>query len=103
MQSQCIEMTEDEFDDRFKLRPNHLNDHASWCVGDSGGCLFETFGVELDFVRSQDTRTVWTLIESESETLLVNGFWTVNRLGYLLSSDPWPEEAEIVIRLRRIS
>ena len=41
---------EDAFIERFRPRPNHLDPNASYDFGD-GGCLFETYGPELDFVR----------------------------------------------------
>ena len=47
-----IELTEDEFDAAYTLVPNHINPAAGWAVGDDGrGCLFETYGDELAFVR----------------------------------------------------
>lgn len=58
-----IELTEDEFDAKYPLRVNHLNPHASWAFGDSRGCVFETYGEELNFVRCQDPATVWTLVD----------------------------------------
>lgn len=48
-----IEMSEDEFDAQYPLMPNHLNPHASWAYGEHRGCLFETYGQELAFVRQQ--------------------------------------------------
>ncbi len=37
-----IILTEDEFDRRYELLPNHLNPNASWATGIGPGCLFET-------------------------------------------------------------
>ena len=63
--STLINITEDEFDATYSLLPNHLNPNASWATGDGPGCLFETYGDELDFVRRQDPRTVWTLLDGD--------------------------------------
>ena len=42
-------ISEDEFVSRYPLRPNHLDPDACWSYGDGDdGCLFETFGEELD-------------------------------------------------------
>lgn len=41
-----LELTEDQFDDRFPLRPNHLDTHDGWTFGDGPGCLFAPHGDE---------------------------------------------------------
>jgi len=95
-----IEITEDEFDTGYPLRTNHLNPHASWAFGEAGGCLFETFGEELDFVRCQDPATVWTLVDGEDgDQYLLSGIHFVNRLGYLVSLTAVPEGVEIQVRI----
>lgn len=95
-----IELTEDEFDDRFKLVPNHLNPNASWSYGDGPGCLFETYGEELAFVRQQDPLTVWTLVDGDDgDMYVVSGFHFVNRIGYLISTVPVPNTLTIQVHV----
>ena len=95
-----IEITEDEFDSRFPVVTNHLNPNASWCLEKEGGCLFETYGEELEFVRQQDPSTVWTLLDGDdSDQYLVSGFHFVNRIGYLISTVPVPEGADIQVHI----
>lgn len=87
MNATLIELTEDEFDDRFKLVPNHINRNATWAFGDGPGCLFETYGDEFAFVRQQDPLTVWTLVDGDDGDMYVlNGLHLVNRIGYLIST-----------------
>jgi hypothetical protein len=89
MTSTLIELTEDEFDARYPLVPNHINPTAGWVVGEGRGCLFETYGKEFDYVRRFDPNRVWTLIDGDDgEMYVVNGLHLVNRVGYLLSRDP---------------
>ncbi|HMP04538.1 MAG TPA: hypothetical protein PKC45_18780 [Gemmatales bacterium] len=89
MNATLLELTEDEFDDSFKLVPNHLNPNASWSYGDGPGCLFETYGEELALVRQQDPATVWTLVDGDDgDMYVVSGFHFVNRIGYLISTVP---------------
>jgi hypothetical protein len=84
-------ITEDEFDATYSLRPNHLNPNASWTIGDGPGCLFETYGEELAFVRRQDPRTIWTLLDGEGgDQFVASGYHLVNRIGYLISTTPVP-------------
>ena len=87
-----INMTEDEFDATYVLRQNHLNPNASWAIGEGTGCLFETYGEELQFVRLQDPQTIWTVLDGEDGNLcVVSGYHFVNRVGYLISTEPVPE------------
>lgn len=87
----AITITEDEFDATYSLIPNHLNPNASWGSGDGTGCLFETYGEELAFVRSQNPSNIWTLLDGDDGNLyLASGYHFVNRIGYLISTTPVP-------------
>jgi hypothetical protein len=100
MTTNVIEMTEDEFDAAYPLRPNHLNPNASWGFADGAGCLFETYGEELDFVRRQDPRTVWTILDGDDGGLYVaSGYHFVNRIGYLISTIPIPDDLFIQVHI----
>jgi hypothetical protein len=94
-------MTEDEFDATYPLVPNHFDPDASWTFGDGPGHLFETFGEELAFVRSQDPRAIWTLVDGDDDDsqYVVSGFRLVNRIGYLISSVPFPERSDIEVHI----
>jgi hypothetical protein len=93
-------MTEDEFDAAYPLITNHLNPNASWAFGHRVGCLFETDGEELDFVRSRDRRTIWTLVDGDDgNQYVLSGYHLVNRIGYLISTVPFPEDAHIEIAI----
>ncbi len=94
------ELTEDEFDALYPLIPNHLNPSASWTLGEGRGCLFETYGDELAFVRQQDARTIWTLFDGEDGDLyLGSGYHLVNRIGYLISTVPAPRGVTIQVHI----
>lgn len=100
MSETFIEMTEDEFDDRFTLIPNHLNPSASWGYDDNQGCLFETYGEEVAFVKQQDMQRVWTLVDGDDGDLyVISGYHYVNRIGYLISRDPIPENVTIQVHI----
>jgi len=95
-----IEMSEDEFDDQYPLLTNHLNPLATWAFGNGPGCLFETYGEELEFVRQQDPCTIWTLVDGDhGDQYVVSGFHFVNRIGYLVSTVPVPEGVDIEVRI----
>ncbi len=100
MTNNVIQMTEDEFDATYPLLTNHLNPHASWGFSGEGGCLFETYGEELDFVRSQPPETVWTLVDGDDgDQYVISGYHLVNRIGYLVSAVPVPAGIDIPVNL----
>jgi hypothetical protein len=100
MTHDLIELTEDQFDALYPLKTNHLNQHATWAFSDAGGCLFETFGEELDFMRKQRPSTVWTLVDGEDgDMYLQSGMHFVNRVGYLISLAAVPEGVDIQVHI----
>jgi hypothetical protein len=51
---------------------------------------FETYGEELDFVRAQDPRCIWTLVDGDDGNLyIVDGYHLVNRLNYFITEVPF--------------
>ena len=88
-------LTDDQFDERFKPQDNHIVgvDNASY-----NGWMYETYGVELDYVlsiansgRDADKRRVWTVIENDDgELIITDGYHLVNRIGYIITKVPCP-------------
>jgi hypothetical protein len=79
---------EDAFIERFRPIVNHINPNASFDFG-YGGCIFETYGEEYEFVRAQNPRRIWTLIEADGVLYAESGVHFVNRLGYFVSETPF--------------
>jgi hypothetical protein len=51
---------------------------------------FETYGEDLEYVKKQDPRCVWTLVDGDDGNLyIVDGFHYVNRINYLVTSVPF--------------
>lgn len=84
-----MQISEDQFDEDFRPVQNPHNKDAGW-----NGCLFETHGVEFNFVKNQPKEKVWTLL---SNNTLVSGLHFVDRVGYLVTETPWTEETEVII------
>jgi hypothetical protein len=100
MTTTLVQLTEDEFDEKYTLLPNHLNPTATWEYGGDHGCLFETYGEELQFVRSQDPATIWTVVDGDDGDLyVVSGYHFVNRAGYLISTTPVPDDLDIEVHI----
>jgi hypothetical protein len=105
-------LTEDEFLNKFTRQKNHIDTNAGF-----DGCLFETYGKELDYVfEMSKLNRVVTIIEGEdedqeityttqsgeeiTETITVSifhyasGFHYVNRHGYFVLDKPYEYEFE---------
>ena len=57
--------------------------------------MFETFGVELGYVlATADLKPnhVWTLVEGDGGTYVVNGYHLVNRIGYFVTQVPYDDK-----------
>ena len=90
MEKQLTQLTEIEFDEKFELQTNHLDDNASF-----DGKMFETYGEELEYVKqmAKENRVV-TILEGDCETdefgdehpcmYYASGMHFVNRIGYLI-------------------
>lgn len=92
---ECIEITEDQFYYQYKPIKNPLDDNASY-----EGCMFETYGLELNLVLSALERTplkIWTISDCDGELIISSGFSFVNRMGYLITENPRPEDKHITV------
>jgi hypothetical protein len=74
---------------KFVPKKNHLNNKSSW-----DGCMYETYGDELEFVLTQPDTHVWTFLQADDKHYVVSGYHLVNRLGYFVTEKPWVEEAQ---------
>jgi len=80
-----------EWEEKYKPITNHLDDNASL-----GGVMFETYGEELEFVRAQTNKNIWTYQDGDEGSLIItSGFRLIDRIGYVITEVPW-EEYEVV-------
>ena len=53
---------------------------------------FETYGEDLDFVKSQNPNHVWTLMDDDyGKLVVVAGYHFVNRVHYIITLKPWKD------------
>lgn len=57
--------------------------------------IFETFGMEANFVSLRNIRNIWTLISDGTETILIPGYHISKRMGYILTKEKWNKEDEL--------
>jgi len=94
-----VEMTFNDWLDKFKPINNHLDDNASFQDEDGVGVMFETYGEEVEFVKSQDILTIWTYVDEDDESVVLDGFKLCNRIGYFITEVPREEDTRYVIDL----
>lgn len=84
-------ITEYEFD-LYEPIDNHFQE---------GTQLFETYGKELDFVLSHDSKYIWTQVDGDDGVYIVNGYHLVNRIGYYITRRPHPENKHLELCVMR--
>lgn len=92
-----VTLTEDEFYERFNPIKNHFYENPEDCSFD--GCMFETYGKELDHINWSRTDEVnksriWTILDCEGKLYITSGYHYVNRFGYLITEESVPEGIE---------
>lgn len=72
------------FERDIPLVKNHLDSNAAY-----DGCMFETYGKELEFVKTMVAQNrVLTITDCDGQSIIGPGFHFVNRLGYLITKNP---------------
>lgn len=82
----------DAWETAFKPVQNHISDDRGW-----NGLMFETYGDDLQFVVAQPQNKVWTWVDSDEGTVILNGYHLVNRIGYFVTEKPWSVEQAIQV------
>lgn len=78
--------------EKFRPVKNHLEPNAPF-----GGLMFETLGEELSYVRSQESKKIWTMVDADEGLYILNGYHLVNRLGYFISEVPMTENDSLEV------
>lgn len=61
--------------------------------------LYETYGDDLSYIHSLPVSRVWTLVDGDENTVIINGMGFVNRIGYYVSKKPHNQDDLIVVEL----
>lgn len=95
------EMTMEEWEATYKPITNHIDKNASFQNESGEGIMFETYGDELAFVKSQNPLCIWTYGDGDDGgSYIWNGYHFINRLGYFITEVPAPTEDECVIQIK---
>lgn len=58
---------------------------------------YETYGDDWETVRNTDCHHVWTLVDGDGGTYIVQGRAFVNRIHYFITETPWLDGDEYCI------
>ena len=95
-----IEMTMEEWEATYKPIYNHIDSNASFQDESGQGIMFETYGDEVEFVKSQSPANIWMYGSGDDGgTYIWNGWGFVNRLGYFITEVPFPANTTIQVRV----
>ena len=61
------------------------------------GKMYETYGEDLEYIKSMPDNFVWTLVDGDEDSVVVNGKAFVNRIGYYISKKPHNTNDLIVV------
>ena len=52
---------------------------------------FETYDEDLEYVKKQPDNKIWTVIDTEGQTIICQGYHFVNRMHYMIATVPYQE------------
>lgn len=94
-QPNFIEIDIDSWWDTYKPKTNPIDPMASY-----DGCLFETHGSEIQFIKEQTPENIWTLGDGDDGGMYIwNGYSVVNRIGYFITEIPYQPDTIIQVQV----
>jgi hypothetical protein len=95
-----IEMSFEDWVKEYKPIYNHIDPNASFQDESDNGLMFETYGDEVEFVKSQDPAKIWMYGDGDDGgSYIWNGWHIVNRIGYFVTEVPCPPDTTIQIQI----
>lgn len=95
-----IEMDFDEWVKVYKPIYNHLDNNASFQDETDQGMMFETYGDEVEFVKSQSPDKIWMYGDGDDGgSYIWSGWGFVNRIGYFITEVPCPPNTTIQVKV----
>lgn len=94
-------ISEVDFYEKYKPVINHLERKrqpksvADEDIASYGGAMYETYGEDVEYIRSLckegKENLVWTITDCDGELIVQTGCWLINRIGYIVTENPWTE------------
>jgi hypothetical protein len=97
-------LTDEEFDKLYTPQTNHIlwakyeGIYNKEDITSFGGCMYETFGEEVEYVHTMAKEgRVATIVDEDGDMYIYSGYWRFNRMGYLVLDKPI--EQEFIVKL----
>lgn len=95
-----IELSFEDWIEQYKPITNHIDPHASFQDEEGNGLMFETYGDEVEFVKSQSPDKIWMYGDGDDGgSYIWSGWGFVNRLGYFITEVPCPDGLTIQVQV----
>jgi hypothetical protein len=91
-------ITAEQWQEQYKPITNP-NPNAGWETGEEGGLLWETYGDEYRVVSLIPNEHVWTWVDTDNGTRLIQGRCFANRINYLITEVAWTPEQIIEVEV----
>jgi|Laugrespbdmm15sn_2_1035079.scaffolds.fasta_scaffold86555_2 hypothetical protein len=88
-----LSLTWSEFVDQFKPETNKFSK-------DPDQMMYETYGEEVEWVSRMDPHYVWTYVDVDFGSVVVEGYHYVNRIGYFITEVPWIDSTSYEVDLQ---
>jgi hypothetical protein len=93
-------LTEEQFDEHYTPQINHIlwekykdTPTSQEDITSFGGCMYETFGEEVEYVHTMAAKgRVATIVDEDGDMFIYSGFYRFNRMGYLVLDKEITEE-----------
>lgn len=95
MPNEFIELTFEEWVEKYKPITNHIDTNASF-----DGLMFETYGDEVEFVKQAGNGHIWMYGDGDDGgSYIWNGWGFVNRIGYFITEIPFTPDCTIQVQV----
>lgn len=85
-ETESVEMSYEAWVETYKPEENHIVAEDR----EYDGRMFETFGPEVEYVKTVPDSRIWTIIQADDGGLYItNGYHFVNRIGYFVTGVPY--------------
>ena len=64
-----------------------------------GGFVFGNFDKDTEYLRKTDKHYIWTDLDAGEGSIIVNGSYGVNSMGWYITEVPWNDGEEIRVQV----
>lgn len=62
--------------------------------------MFETYGDDLAKIKATPVHNVWTWVDTDDGSVIIEGYHVVDRIGYFVTRVPWVDGLDYEVRVQ---